>query len=117
MPQPLSYMLWFEAEIWTPGAWTSADDNTDVIVTFEDGSRWFATFVSYANIQTLTQKNRQTGECLAGAYFWSCDMLLIDEISRRRIDEVVRHLIEVGEFEMVFSHLPPAAPTADAAAE
>jgi len=110
MPQPRDYTLWIEAEEWAPGEWILADDNTEVIVRFADGSRWVATFFTYANIQTLTAKNRQTGECLAGAYFWASDMLLIDEVSRPRIEEVVQYLIQEGEFEAVFTRLPLADP-------
>ena len=116
MPQPHSCTLWIEAEEWAPGEWTPADDNTDVIVTFEDASCWVATFFSYANIQTLTEKNRRTGECLAGAYFWASDMVLIDEVSRPRIEEVIEYLIEAGEFEAVFTRLPHTDLAADAKA-
>jgi hypothetical protein len=110
MPQPRGYTLWIEAEEWVPGEWTPDDDNTDVIVTFSDASRWVATFLSYTNIHTLTEKNRRTGECLAGAYFWASDMILIDEVSRPRIEEVVQHLIQEGEFEVIFTRLPPVDP-------
>jgi hypothetical protein len=55
-------------------------------------------------------KNSRTGECLAGAYFWASDMMLIDEVSRSRIEEVVQHLIQEGEFEAVFTRLPPGDP-------
>jgi hypothetical protein len=114
MPQPRGYTLWIEAEAWAPGERTPADDNTDVIVTLDDESRWVATFFSYANIQTLTGKNRQTGECLAGAYFWASDMILTDEVSRLRIEEVVHHLIQEGEVQAVFTRLPPADPATTA---
>lgn len=107
MSQMQGYTLWIEAEEWDPGEWTPTDDNTDVIVTFEDGSRWVASFFSYANIHTLTEKNRQTGECMSGAYFWGSDMILIDEVSRPRIEEVIQYLLHEGEFEMAFTHCPP----------
>jgi hypothetical protein len=100
--------LWLEAEQWAPGEWIPADGNTDVIVTFDDASRWVATFFSYDNIQTLTEKNRRTVEDLAGAYFWASDMILVDNISCPRIEEAVRHLIQEGEFETIFTRLPPA---------
>ncbi|OME92383.1 hypothetical protein BK127_42030 [Paenibacillus sp. FSL H7-0331] len=94
--------MWIEAENWADGEWDIYDDNTDVIVTFEDGSRWVASFFTYKNIQTLTEKNRSTGECLRGKYFWGSDMPLIDECSRNRIEEVIRHLINEGDFENIF---------------
>ncbi len=104
------YTLWIEAEECGPGEWTPTDDNTDVIITFADASRWVATFFSYANIRMLTEKNRRTGECLSGAYFWASDMILIDEVSRPRIEEVIHYLIQKGEFEAVFARLPFADP-------
>jgi hypothetical protein len=101
-----SYTIWIEAEEWAPGEWRPEDSNTDAIVTWEDGSRWVASFFSYKNIQTLTKKNKRTGECLSGAYFWSSDMILIDQVSRQRIEEVIDHLLNEGEFEVVFTRLP-----------
>ncbi|MFX3633582.1 MAG: hypothetical protein ACE3L7_24845 [Candidatus Pristimantibacillus sp.] len=96
------YSIWIEAEQWAVGEWNIHDGNTDVIVTFEDGSRWVASFFTYKNIQTLAEKNQQTGECLHGKYFWGSDMVLVDECSRSRMEEVIEHLILQGDFEVIF---------------
>ncbi len=101
-----SYLIWIEAEEWASGSWTPDNANTDVIVTWADGSRWVASFFSYKNIQTLTQKNKRTGECLSGAYFWSSNMFLIDEVSRQRIEEVIAQLLKENDFEAIFTQLP-----------
>ncbi|WP_202556294.1 hypothetical protein [Paenibacillus silvestris] len=98
----MQYSIWIEAEQWAEGEWNIYDDNTDAIVTFEDGSRWVASFFTYKNIQSLAKKNQQTGECLQGKYFWGSDMVLVDECSRKRIEEVVEHLIFKGDFEVIF---------------
>lgn len=97
-----TYTIWIEAEEWAEGEWNIHDDNTDAIVTFEDGSRWIASFFTYKNIQTLVKKNQQTGECLSGQYFRGSDMILVDECSRHRIEKVIEHLIIEDEFEMMF---------------
>jgi len=34
-------------------------------------------------------------------------MILIDQVSRKRIEEIIEHLIEEEEFEMIFTHIPP----------
>ncbi|HYE76162.1 MAG TPA: hypothetical protein VEF04_22645 [Blastocatellia bacterium] len=82
--------IWIEAEEWTSSEWNINDCNTDVAVTFTDGRRWTATFFTYSNISTLIEKNRQSGECLSGKYFCASDMVLVDEVSRERIElEVV----------------------------
>ncbi|GFN33979.1 hypothetical protein [Paenibacillus xylaniclasticus] len=95
------YFIWIEAEQWE-GGWNPYDDNTDVIVTFEDGSRWVASFFTYKNVQSLVEKNRHTGECLHGKYLWSSDMILVDECSRERIEEVIGHLLLRGNFKVIF---------------
>lgn len=98
------YAVWIEAESWAPGEWTPDDDNSDVIVTCEDGSRRIATFISYKHIRTLTERNRRSGENISGAYLWMRDMVLIDEVSRQRIEEVINDLISTGDFELVFRY-------------
>ncbi len=94
--------IWIEAEMWPIDQWNMRDGNTDVIVTLSNGERWVATCISYENVRTLTEKNRKTGENLAGAYFWVSDMLLVDEISRPRIEAVVSELIESDMFGSIF---------------
>jgi hypothetical protein len=107
------YTLWIEAEVWGPGQWNPVDDNTDVIVTFDDRSRWVTTFFSYANIATLVTNYRRSGESLGGKYFWSSDMILVDEVSRKRIEEVVAHLLHEGNFKRIFTRLDDADDDAD----
>jgi hypothetical protein len=89
--------------MWAPGQWNPVDGNTDVIVTFADRSRWVATFFSYANIATLVANHRRSDESLGGEYFWSSDMILVDEVSRTRIEEVVAHLLHEGDFKRIFT--------------
>ncbi|HJQ25278.1 MAG TPA: hypothetical protein VKA60_15265 [Blastocatellia bacterium] len=96
------YYIWIEAEQWTPGEWNPIDCNSDVMVSFREGAEWTATFFTYANISTLVEKNGKSGECMYGKYFWATDMILVDEITRERIEEVVKHLIETGGFESIF---------------
>jgi hypothetical protein len=74
-----------------------------VIVTFESGERWVATFFSYQNILSLREKNRATGECLGGKYFSATDMILVDEVSRERIEEVVAEMLGQKEFATYFA--------------
>ncbi|GLX69350.1 hypothetical protein [Paenibacillus glycanilyticus] len=102
----LKRYIWVEAEIWPVGSWDCKDNNSDVIVVFPDRSKWMASFFTYQNIDTLRQKNIQTGECMNGAYFWSSNMVLIDIISRERIEQLIDHLIEHDHFQSVFNRYP-----------
>jgi len=97
-----NYLIWIEAEEWAPGECDQSDCNSDVIVSFEKDGEWVATFFTYQNLSTLAKKNESTGECLNGKYFWATDMILVDELSRERVEEVVSHLISEGEFESAF---------------
>ncbi len=94
--------IWIEAEQWAPGEWDPIDCNSDVIVSFEKGAEWVATLFTYQNIQTLIEKNKHTGECLQGKYFWARDMILVEEVTRNRAEEIVAHLIAEDEFEKIF---------------
>ncbi|MNI08523.1 hypothetical protein D3C73_615640 [compost metagenome] len=98
----MQYTIWIEAEEWAEGQWNIDDGNTDVMVIFEDDSRWVASFYTYKNIHTLVEKNRSTRELLAGRYFWGSDMILIDQCSRQSMEQVIKDLISEGQFENVF---------------
>lgn len=105
--------IWIEAEEWAEGEWNIVDDNLDVIVTFSDRSKWIASFFTYKNILTLSEKNKQTGENMNGAYLWSSEMVLIDIASRERILAVIDYLIENDEFESVFTRYSDVEPEDD----
>jgi len=100
------YEIWIEKENCTEETCDVTKDNTDVIVKFEDGTRFWATFFTYDNINWLREKNIKSGECLSGRYFWSSDLILVDEVTRVRIKEVIDHLIKTGEFGEVFRCYP-----------
>jgi len=99
------YIIWIEAEQWAEGKLNINNDNTDVIVEFDNNTRWYASFFTYNNINKLVEKNKKTGECLNGKYFWASDMVLVDEVGRERIEEVVKHLISEGEFQTTFTKI------------
>lgn len=105
--------IWIEAEVWAEGQWDVEDVNTDVIVTFSNRMKWIASFFTYKHIQTRINENKKFGECMNGAYFWSSDMVLIDIGSKERIHEVIDHLLETDEFQVVFNRYPDVEPEDD----
>ncbi|GAA4851586.1 hypothetical protein GCM10023310_32940 [Paenibacillus vulneris] len=106
-------LIWIEAEEWLAGTWDYEDTNTDVIVVFSDRSKWIASFFTYRNIESTRRKNIQTGECMNGTYYWSSDMILIDLVSRERIEQVIQYLIETDSFTAVFTRYPDVVPEDD----
>jgi len=87
------------------GGTPEINDNSDVIVSFENGEKYVATFFTYQNIDWLRQKNQQTGECLNGKYFFATDLILIDKLNREEIINVINHLIKENEFFTSFDKI------------
>jgi hypothetical protein len=79
------------------------NDNVDVEVVFDNGSRYIATFFTLENIQKIMQEYEQSGECMKGFYFWATDMIVVRRLSRETIAKVVGDLISKGEFDKAFS--------------
>jgi hypothetical protein len=63
------YYIRIEAEQWIPGEWGPADCNSDVMISFKEGTEWTATFFTYENISTLREKNKLSGECFTASTF------------------------------------------------
>jgi hypothetical protein len=99
--------IWIESEQSgaVNGGTPETNDNSDVIVTFLDGTRHVATCFTYQNIEHLRQKNKKTGECLNGKYFFGSDMLIVERINRKDIEEIISHLISENEFDLIFNKI------------
>lgn len=84
--------------------------NTDVIVSLENRTeageiqttKYLASFFTYHNIGELQNQHQATGEFLKGKYFFSKNMLLIDECSFENVKLIIQDLIEEGNFQEVF---------------
>jgi len=98
--------IWIEAEYWEE--WDFENDNTDVIVTFNNKKRYVACFFTLKNVEKLLSNWKQSGECLSGKYFWASDFILIDRCSRLDIEKVIYHLIIEGDFENIFREIDVA---------
>lgn len=96
--------IWIETEIKEPmlGGELYNNDNTDVIVTLNNGKKYIATFFTYENIEYLRKKNQETGECNSGSYFWASNMIIIDSIDRNTISTTIEDLINKESFYSIF---------------
>ena len=95
--------IWCEFEQWP--SYDPLDDNSDIIVTLEGGSRWAATFMTYQNVKTLAKKNRQTGECLSGQYLDIPHLILVGELSRTSVEATVEDILQNGSLAVCFELL------------
>lgn len=80
-------------------------DNTDVVVELSNGSKYVAPFFAYQNIEKLVGEHEISGDFLEGKYFYKHSMVLIDECSVENVRKVVEHMIDEGEFLLIFRQL------------
>jgi hypothetical protein len=92
----------YEIRIMDPLGEDVANDNVDVCVEFDDGDRYFATFFTLRNIESLMAKNRRTGEDGGGIYFWALKMIVVERIDMLLIEKAVADLLETEFFVQAF---------------
>lgn len=78
------------------------NDNVDVFVHFSNGEDYMASFFTLSNIIDLIKKNKQTGEQANGRYFWSSDMIIVEEMTEENIRLSIEDLLETSGFYIAF---------------
>jgi hypothetical protein len=86
--------------------WDPLNDNIDIEVKFGDGRRYTATVFTLENLKTLFAKNKTTGECGGGLYFWATEMIIVEILNVEVMNSMVRILIAENEFESTFTRVP-----------
>ena len=84
--------IWYEFEQWS-GGYDENDCNSDVVFELSDGSRWVATFYTYQNLNSIANKNKTTGECLCGEYFYADKPIFISKMKKEIIISVLNDII------------------------
>lgn len=87
-----------------------SNDSLDVEVVFSDGRRYGATFCTLANIASLMQKYRETGECGEGLYYWCADLVIARDLAPSTIQTCVEDLMHSGELSQAFLRLADDPP-------
>lgn len=87
--------------------WDPEQDNVDVEVELEGGQRYGATFFTLENLRHLFAKNKSTGECASGRYFWATNMIIVRQLLAADIERAISDLIKNGEFDTAFALLDP----------
>ncbi|MCB0535490.1 MAG: hypothetical protein KDD14_25015 [Saprospiraceae bacterium] len=77
----------------------------DIIVHLTNGDQYIASFFTYAKIEELRRLHRQNGAYLRGCYFWSKNMVLVEDCLPKTIEKIVEHLLEEGEFREAFEKI------------
>ncbi|MFE7116126.1 hypothetical protein ACFU99_11975 [Streptomyces sp. NPDC057654] len=88
-----------------PGEDLDSVCNVDVEVRLADGSRWSATVFTVAEVERLMESWSRSGEALGGRYFWCADGLVVRDSGIDAMTQVIRGLLDAGEFGDVFRRL------------
>jgi hypothetical protein len=74
------------------------EDNVDAVIYLSNGIRLPVTFFTIKNILKIMSDYETTGECLSGKYFWSKDMIIVNDLSKDNIARVVDDLVRSGDY-------------------
>ena len=97
--------IWFEFDEWEDG-FNEDDENADVHFELDDGSKWCAEFYTYQNLISISEKNRQTGECLSGEYFYAEKPIFISKMDKELIISVLNDIINTeSDLSSVFTKI------------
>ena len=64
--------------------------NTDVIVQINSGEKFIASFLSYTNVERMRNENFNSGVFLNGKYFWTKNILIIDNCEKNNVRTVIQ---------------------------
>ena len=84
---------------------TAAGHKAEVTISLSDGSIWSASFITFNYMRKALTHNRLTNGSPKGHYFWEHDMILVDKLSRKLIEQVIVDLLNQRTFENAFSRL------------
>ncbi|MGW4644690.1 hypothetical protein ACWEN6_39710 [Sphaerisporangium sp. NPDC004334] len=82
-------------------------DQADATITFRDGSRRYATFMTLHVVQQIMEKDARTGESLGGRYFWCSDLIIIRDVGFEGMAAAIRDLVSSGLIEAACGLLDP----------
>jgi len=78
--------------------------NADVVITFDDGERRTATFMTIGNLSRLiNEKNPATPH---DAYVWATNLVVVKSLEPATVLKTIRAMMKRGEISLVFGTPP-----------
>lgn len=78
------------------------DLNTDVIVQFDNGDNYIATFYSLKRLKNMLETGTQGSDCISGPYYKVLDMVLVEDFKSGNLLSVIECMIAEGDFQLAF---------------
>lgn len=79
--------------------------NTDVIVQFDNGDQYIATFFSFKNLEGMLEEHKHSEDYLSEDYYKVLDAVLINDFKDRKLLSVIEHMMVEGDFQVVFKKI------------
>jgi hypothetical protein len=79
--------------------------NTDVIVHFDTGDRYIATFFSHKSLVDMLEMDKRSGDFYLDQYYKILDMVLIRDFNNGDLHAVIENMISEGDFQLVFKKI------------
>jgi hypothetical protein len=80
----------------------SGDLTTDVIVHFDNGDRYVATFYSYKCLNEMLETDMKSAAFFAKDYYRILDMVLVKDFNNGDLYSLIETMIAEGDFQLVF---------------
>jgi|GEM_PF-2195555 len=77
------------------------DLNTDVIVQFDNGDKYFATFMSYKNLEHLLHKGAEDNSNI----YVVLNTVLVKDFNNGDLMPVIDAMLSEGDFQLVFKKI------------
>lgn len=78
------------------------DEHTEAIVTFNDGTRWYANLVTISRLMAILDKERLHRDHLGGRYVWLPNLIVVNALTAERVVEIIDDMLSTGEFRTAF---------------
>ena len=79
--------------------------NTDVIVNFDNGDKYIATFFSHESLKQMLEMDIKTGEFFSEKYYRILNMVIIKDFNTGDLHQIIESMIAEGDFQLVFKKL------------
>lgn len=81
------------------------DLSTDVIVNFENGDTYVATFFSHKNLKKTLEADLQSFDFSPDRYYRVLNMVVVEDFNKENLLSVIECMISEGDFQLIFKKL------------
>ena len=79
--------------------------HTDVIVQSDTGHTYCAKFIAIQKLIDDIKAHRESEKNPSSKYYWSKHMVIVNDIDKQDLVPIVNHMIQEGDFQMIFRKL------------